>query len=71
MVDVGAARPDRDVVKDVPRWGRKLGELLADEFLARIDPAVCEGDRQLEVGRAENVEAVVADVAERTLRSGR
>jgi carboxylate-amine ligase len=45
-------------------------ELGSAELLARIDPAVCEGDRQLEVGRAESVEAVVADVAERTLRSG-
>jgi len=44
-------------------------ELGSAELLARIDPAVCEGDRQLEVGRAESVEAVVADVAERTLRS--
>jgi glutamate---cysteine ligase / carboxylate-amine ligase len=44
-------------------------ELGSAKLLARIDPAVCEGDRQLEVGRAESVEAVVADVAERTLRS--
>ncbi len=44
-------------------------ELGCADLLARIDPAVCEGDRQLEVGRAESVEAVVADVAARTLRS--
>ncbi|MGZ4309792.1 MAG: carboxylate-amine ligase, partial [Gaiellaceae bacterium] len=45
-------------------------ELGSAELLARIDPAACEGDRQLEVGRAESVEAVVADVAARTVRSG-
>ena len=45
-------------------------ELGSVELLGRIDPAACEGDRQLEVGRAESVEAVVADVAERTLGSG-
>ena len=44
-------------------------ELGSVELLGRIDPAACEGDRQLEVGRAESVEAVVADVAERTLGS--
>jgi carboxylate-amine ligase len=44
-------------------------ELGSEELLARIDPAVCEGDRQLEVGRAESLEAVVADVAARTLGS--
>jgi carboxylate-amine ligase len=58
---------------------------LAYELLALIEPAVrelgtveliralrpnrCEGDRQLEVGRAESLEAVVADVAERTVKS--
>ena len=45
-------------------------ELGSADLLGRIDPAACEGDRQLEVGRAESVEAVVADVAERTLGSG-
>jgi carboxylate-amine ligase len=69
--------PDGDRLLPVPE--------LTYELLAYIQPAVerlgtvglirkltptrCEGDRQLEVGRAESVEAVVADVAERTVRS--
>ena len=60
---------------------------LTYELLALIEPAVrelgtvdliralnsqrCEGDRQLEISRAESLEAVCADVAERTLGSGR
>jgi carboxylate-amine ligase len=44
-------------------------DLNSEHLLARIDPSACEADRQLEVGRAESLEAVVADVAERTLRS--
>jgi len=69
--------PDGDRVVPVPD--------LAYELLARIEPAVrelgsveqlrvldprrCEGDRQLEIARAESLEAVCADVAERTVRS--
>ncbi|MGZ4257559.1 MAG: hypothetical protein ACXVRE_07340, partial [Gaiellaceae bacterium] len=44
--------------------------LGSGEALRVLDPRRCEGDRQLEVGRAESVEAVVADVAARTVRSG-
>jgi glutamate---cysteine ligase / carboxylate-amine ligase len=39
------------------------------ELIRALQPTRCEGDRQLEVGRAQGVEAVVADVAERTVRS--
>jgi len=34
-----------------------------------IDPTTCEGDRQLEVGRGQGLQAVAADVVERTVRS--
>ena len=45
-------------------------ELGTGEALRVLDPSSCEGDRQLEVGRARGLEAVAADTAERTLRSG-
>ena len=41
------------------------------ELIRKLEPTRCEGDRQLEVGRADGLEAVVADVAERTLGSSR
>src|SRR5947208_1083773 len=44
-------------------------ELGSDELLQALDPSRCEGDRQLEVRRGRSLEAVVADVAERTLGS--
>ncbi len=43
---------------------RELGSL---ELLERIDPQSCEADRQLEVGRAQGLEAVCADLVERSL----
>jgi glutamate---cysteine ligase / carboxylate-amine ligase len=46
-----------------------LEELGTAELLQVLDPHRCEGDRQLEVGREQGLEAVAADVAERTLRS--
>jgi glutamate---cysteine ligase / carboxylate-amine ligase len=45
---------------------RELGTV---EQIRALDPSRCEGDRQLEVARASGLEAVVADVAERTVRS--
>jgi glutamate---cysteine ligase / carboxylate-amine ligase len=44
-------------------------ELGSDDLLAAIDPATCEGDRQLEVGRDRGLEAVAAYAVERTVRS--
>jgi carboxylate-amine ligase len=44
-------------------------ELGTEELLAALDPSRCEGDRQLEIGRERGVEAVAADLAERTVRS--
>src|SRR5919109_1404081 len=45
---------------------RKLGSV---NLLRRLDPRSCEGDRQLEVGREHGLQAVAADVVERTLGS--
>jgi carboxylate-amine ligase len=39
------------------------------ELIRTLVPNRCEGDRQLEVARAESLEAVVADVTERTVSS--
>lgn len=44
-------------------------ELGSVDLIRALSPTRCEGDRQLEVGRAEGLEAVVADVAARTVRS--
>ena len=35
--------------------------------LAALDPSRCEGERQLEIGEREGLEAVCADLVERTL----
>jgi carboxylate-amine ligase len=69
--------PDGDRVMPVPE--------LTYELLALIEPAVrelgtvghlrklvpnrCEGDRQLEIARVKGLEAVCADIAERTVES--
>ena len=45
---------------------RRLG---SESLLAPLDPARCEGDRQLEVGRADGLRAALADVAARTVGS--
>jgi carboxylate-amine ligase len=45
---------------------RELGTV---EHLRKLVPNRCEGDRQLEMARVEGLEAVCADVAERTVRS--
>lgn len=42
-------------------------ELGTDDLLAAFDPTRCEGDRQLEVGRRDGLEAVCRDLVERTL----
>ena len=45
---------------------RELGTV---DLLRKLHPRRCEGDRQLEVGRANGLEAVAADVEARTVRS--
>jgi glutamate---cysteine ligase / carboxylate-amine ligase len=69
--------PDGDRLVPVPELTDELlaliepsvRELGTDEFLRVLDPRRCEGDRQLEIARADGLEAVCADVAERTVRS--
>jgi len=69
--------PDGERVLPVPDLTYELlaliqpavNELGTVELIRALVPTRCEGDRQLEVGRAESLEAVVADVAERTVRS--
>jgi glutamate---cysteine ligase / carboxylate-amine ligase len=54
--------PDRDEALSVAE--------LAREFpvsLERLDPSRCEADRQLEVGRANGLQAVCADLVERSI----
>jgi carboxylate-amine ligase len=69
--------PRGDRVMRVPELTHELlaliepavSELGTVEFLRVLDPGRCEGDRQLEVGRAEGLEAVCVDVAARTVPS--
>ena len=69
--------PDGDRLATASELGRELLELVApaarelgtEELLRPLDPTRCEADRQLEVARADGLEAVCADVAERTVRS--
>ena len=69
--------PDGDRLVPVPELTYELlaliepavRELGTVELLRKLDPRRCEGDRQLEIGRAEGLEAVAADVAVRTVRS--
>jgi carboxylate-amine ligase len=42
-------------------------ELGTEGLLAAIDSAACEGDRQLEIGRRDGLEAVCRDLVERTV----
>jgi len=69
--------PDGDRVAPVPELTDELLELIepavrelgSAEQLRALDSRRCEGDRQLEIARAESLEAVCADVADRTVRS--
>ena len=51
------------------RIGATAAELGTSELLEPLDPSQCEGDRQLEIGRRDGLQAVCADLAERTVRS--
>jgi carboxylate-amine ligase len=69
--------PDGDRVLPVPELAYELlaliepavRELGSVEQIRALDPRRCEADRQLEVARGSGLEAVAADVAERTVRS--
>jgi glutamate---cysteine ligase / carboxylate-amine ligase len=63
-----AAALGQELLELVVPAARELG---SEELLAALDPTRCEGDRQLEVRRGRSLEAVVADVAGRTLGSSR
>jgi carboxylate-amine ligase len=66
--------PGGDRVVGVPELTEELLELVApaaDELgtaglLAAIDPRRCEADRQLEIGRADGLRALCADLVDRT-----
>ena len=48
----------------------RADELGTMELLERLDPRGCEADQQLRLGRARGLDAVCADLVERTVRSG-
>jgi carboxylate-amine ligase len=54
--------PDRDVALPVPELARELPVSLDG-----LDASTCEADRQLEVGRAKDLDAVCADLVERSI----
>jgi carboxylate-amine ligase len=69
--------PERDAAVSVPQLATELlelvgaaaGELGSAELLAPLDPSRCEADRQLEIGRRDGLEAVCADLVQRSLAS--
>ena len=69
--------PDGGRIASVPELTRELLERVCDqagalgtsELLERLDPNVCEAQRQLELGRAGGLDAVSAELVERTIRS--
>lgn len=69
--------PDGERLVPVPALVAELREFVgpaAEELgtaalLTPLDGHACEGDRQLELGRGEGLEAVCADLVERTVRS--
>jgi glutamate---cysteine ligase / carboxylate-amine ligase len=70
--------PDGDRLASVPELCEELltlvgpaaQELGTTEALGALVPTTCEGERQLEIGRAEGLRAACADLAARTIRSG-
>jgi carboxylate-amine ligase len=54
--------PDRDEALTVSALARELPVPLRG-----LDPATCEADRQLEIGRADGLSAVCADLVERSV----
>src|SRR5256884_1593916 len=67
--------PDGTRLVRVPELARELLGLVGPaaeklgttDELAALDPSRCEGERQLEIGEREGLEAVCADLVERTL----
>lgn len=56
---------DGDRLAPVPELAAELTELIGP--LTGLDPKRCEGDRQLEVGRTQGLEAVCADLVARSV----
>jgi carboxylate-amine ligase len=54
--------PDRDEALSVPELARDFPVALDG-----LDPCSCEADRQLEIGRADGLHAVCADLVERSI----
>ena len=69
--------PDGSRLLPVPELARELLELVGPAAetqgtvveLSALDLTTCEGERQLEIGEREGLQAVCADLAERTLSS--
>jgi glutamate---cysteine ligase / carboxylate-amine ligase len=69
--------PDGTRLLPVPELARELLELVGPvaetqetlRELSALDLTICEGERQLEIGEREGLQAVCADLAERTLSS--
>jgi carboxylate-amine ligase len=67
--------PDGTRLVRVPELARELLDRVAPEAeklgtateLAALDPSTCEGARQLKIGEREGLDAVCADLVERTL----
>jgi carboxylate-amine ligase len=62
---LGVAELAADLLDRVAPAARRLGTA---DLLGALDPSRCEGDRQLEIGEALGLEAVCADLVERTVR---
>ena len=60
----GASELAAELVEELRPYAR---ELDSEELVTGLDPALCEGDRQLEVGRRDGLDAVCADLVERSL----
>jgi carboxylate-amine ligase len=69
--------PDGNRLVSVPELTAELLELIRPaaerfgtlELLVALDPTRCEAERQLELGRAEGLEALCADLVRRTVSS--
>ena len=67
--------PDGTRLARAPELARELFDLVAPaaeelgitDQLRALDPSTCEGERQLEIGERDGLEAVCADLVERTL----